>query len=132
MQSRKSLSGLNIWNQSEVIRMSKETATERKLTLPNVKKTLDSIGEENLDQVQRRTLDYVAKFAKVDADAADKIVVKLVNEFGLDENEAVQVVNCMPRTVDELRVFLAGGRKIIDVSTLKAIIGLLDEHRKLK
>jgi DNA-directed RNA polymerase subunit F len=38
----------------------------------------------------------------------------------------------MPRTVDELRVFLAGGRKIIDVSTLKAIIGLLDEHRKLK
>jgi len=132
MQSRKSLSGLNIWNQSEVIRMSKETATERKLTLPNVKKTLDSIGEENLDQLQRRTLDYVAKFAKVDADAADKIVVKLVNEFGLDENEVVQVVNCMPRTVDELRVFLAGGRKIIDVSTLKAIIGLLDEHRKLK
>ena len=132
MQSRKSLSDLNIWNQSEVIRMSKETATERKLTLPNVKKTLDSIGEENLDQLQRRTLDYVAKFAKVDADAADKIVVKLVNEFGLDENEAVQVVNCMPRTVDELRVFLAGGRKIIDVSTLKAIVSLLDEHRKLK
>lgn len=126
------MSGLNIWNQSEVIRMSKETATERKLTLPNVKKTLDSIGEENLDQLQRRTLDYVAKFAKVDADAADKIVERLVNEFGLDENEAVQVVNCMPRTVDELRVFLAGGRKIIDVSTLKAIIGLLDEHRKLK
>lgn len=126
------MSGLNIWNQSKVIKMSKETATERKLTLPNVKKTLDSIGEENLDQLQRRTLDYVAKFAKVDADAADKIVVKLVNEFGLDENEAVQVVNCMPRTVDELRVFLAGGRKIIEVSTLKAIIGLLDEHRKLK
>jgi len=126
------LSGLNIWNQSKVIKMSKETATERKLTLPNVKKTLDSIGEENLDQLQRRTLDYVAKFAKVDADAADKIVVKLVNEFGLDENEVVQVVNCMPRTVDELRVFLAGGRKIIDVSTLKAIVGLLDEHRKLK
>lgn len=126
------MSGLNIWNQSKVIRMSKETATERKLTLPNVKKTLDSIGEENLDQLQRRTLDYVAKFAKVDADAADKIVERLVNEFGLDENEAVQVVNCMPRTVDELRVFLAGGRKIIDVSTLKAIIGLLDEHRKLK
>jgi len=126
------LSGLNIWNQSEVIRMSKETATERKLTLPNVKKTLDSIGEENLDQLQRRTLDYVAKFAKVDADAADKIVERLVNEFGLDENEAIQVVNCMPRTVDELRVFLAGGRKIIDVSTLKAIISLLDEHRKLK
>jgi len=112
--------------------MSKETATERKLTLPQVKETLDSIGEENLDQLQRRALDYVSKFAKVDAKAAGKLVEKLVKDFGLDESEAVQVVNCMPRTADELRVFLAGGRKIIDVSTLKAIVSLLDEHRKLK
>lgn len=132
MLSRKSPSGLSIWNQLKVIRMSKETATEKKLTLPNVKKTLDSIGEENLDQLQRRTLDYVSKFSKVDSDAADKIVAKLVSDFGLDETEAVQVVNCMPRTVDELRVFLAGGRKIIEVSTLKSVINLLDEHRKLK
>lgn len=115
-----------------MIRMSKETATEKKLTLPNVKKTLDSIGEENLDQLQRRTLDYVSKFSKVDPDAADKIVAKLVSDFGLDEAEAVQVVNCMPKTVDELRIFLAGGRKIIEASTLKSVINLLDEHRKLK
>jgi DNA-directed RNA polymerase subunit F len=132
MPSRKSPLGLSIWNQLKVIRMSKETATEKKLTLPNVKKTLDSIGEENLDQLQRRTLDYVSKFSKVDSDAADKIVAKLVSDFGLDETEVVQVVNCMPRTVDELRVFLAGGRKIIEVSTLKSVINLLDEHRKLK
>ena len=112
--------------------MSKETATERKLTLPQVKEILDSIGEENLDQLQRRTLDYVSKFAKVDTKAADKLAEKLGKDFSLDENEAVQVINCMPRTTDELRVFLAGGRKIIDVSTLKAIINLLDEHRKLE
>ena len=42
--------------------MKKRELTEKKLTLPQVKKVLDSIGEENLDQIQRRTLDYVNKF----------------------------------------------------------------------
>jgi DNA-directed RNA polymerase subunit F len=44
----------------------------------------------------------------------------------------VQIVNCMPKSVEELRVFLAGGRKIIETSKLEAIVRLLDEHRTLK
>jgi len=103
---------------------------EKKLTLPQVKKLLGSIGEENLDQFQRRTYDYVSKFSKVDAEAAEKLVEKLEKEFGLDEEEAVQIVNCMPKSVDELRVFLAAGRKIIETSKLEAMVALLDEHRK--
>ncbi len=112
--------------------MSKKRATEKNLTLPQVKKLLESLGEENLDQFQRRTFDYVSKFSKVDAEAAEKLVEKLVDEFGLEEEEAVQVVNCMPRSIEELRIFLAGGRKIIETSKLEAIVNLLDEHRKLK
>jgi len=57
---------------------------------------------------------------------------KLVKEFDLDEAEAVQVVNCMPETVDELRVFLAGGRKIIETAKLEAIISLLNGNRVVK
>ncbi|MDI6690898.1 MAG: RNA polymerase Rpb4 family protein, partial [Candidatus Bathyarchaeota archaeon] len=109
--------------------MPKKDAAEKKLTLPEVKKLLESIGEENLDQFQRRTLDYVSKFSKVDAEAAEQLVEKLVSEFGLDEEEAVSVVNCMPKSVEELRVFLAGGRKIIETSKLEAIVNLLNEHR---
>ena len=112
--------------------MSKESVGEKKLTLPQVKKLLESVGEENLDQLQRRTFDYVSKFSKVDVEAAEKLVQKLVKEFGLEEDEAVEIVNCLPKTVDELRVFLAGGRKIIDISTLKTIATLLSEHQKVK
>jgi DNA-directed RNA polymerase subunit F len=112
--------------------MSEKDVKEKELTLPQVKKLLESIGEENLDQFQRRTLDYVAKFSKVDAEAAEKLVEKLVTEFGLEKDEAVQIINCMPKTVEELRVFLAGGRKIIEASKLEAIVTLLNEHRKLK
>jgi len=113
--------------------MMVEGSNEKKLTLPQVKETLEGMGEENLDQFQRRTLDYVSKFSKVDdVEAIEKLVDRLVTEFGLEEEEAVQVINCMPKSVEELRIFLAGGRKIIETSKLEAIVRLLDEHRKLK
>jgi DNA-directed RNA polymerase subunit F len=112
--------------------MGTQDLNEKRLALPQVKKVLEAIGEENLDQFQRRTLDYVNKFSKVDAETAEKLLEKLVTEFGLDEAEAVQVVNCMPETVDELRVFLASGRKIIETAKLEAIVSLLNDSRTVK
>ncbi|HUW47335.1 MAG TPA: RNA polymerase Rpb4 [Patescibacteria group bacterium] len=109
--------------------MSAGNVTEKKLTLPQVKKTMDSIGEENFDQLQRRTFDYLSKFAKVDAETSERLMQKLVTDFGLEEVEAIEIINCMPKSIEELRVFLAGGRKIIETSKLEAIIKLLDEHR---
>jgi DNA-directed RNA polymerase subunit F len=112
--------------------MAKKATSEKLLTLSQVKKLLESIGEEELDQFQRRTLDYVSKFSRVNAGASEKLVEKLMGEFGLEEEEAVQIVNCMPKSIEELRTFLAGGRKIIEASRLEAVINLLDEYRKLE
>jgi DNA-directed RNA polymerase subunit F len=112
--------------------MEKKELSENRLTLPQVKKALEAIGEENLDQFQRRTLDYVNKFSRVDAKTAEKLLEKLVKEFDLAEAEAIQVVNCMPETVDELRVFLAGGRKIIETAKLEAVVALLNDNRAVK
>jgi DNA-directed RNA polymerase subunit F len=112
--------------------MSKENVAEKKLTLPQVKKIMESIGEENLDQLQRRTFDYVSKFTKVDAETGEKLLQKLMADYGLEEVEAIEIINCMPKSIEELRVFLAGGRKIIETSKLETIVKLLNEHRKLK
>jgi DNA-directed RNA polymerase subunit F len=112
--------------------MKEQDSNERRLTLPQVKSVLEELGEENLDQFQRRTLDYLNKFSKVDAKVAEKLLKKLVKEFDLEEAEAVQVVNCMPENVDELRAFLASGRKIIETSKLEAIIALLDSSKAAK
>jgi DNA-directed RNA polymerase subunit F len=106
--------------------------TETRITLPQAKHELMIIGEENLDQFQRRTLDYLQKFSKIDEAAAPVLMERLVKEFGLEENEAVQVINCAPESVDELRVFLAGGKKIVETSKLEAVINLLNENRVLK
>jgi DNA-directed RNA polymerase subunit F len=111
--------------------MSKDIVTEKKLTLPQVKKIMEDIGEENLDQLQRRTFDYVSKFSKVEPKTGEELVQTLIADFGVDELEAIELVNCMPKSVDELRVFMAGGRKIIETSKLVAIVNLLGEKRKL-
>jgi DNA-directed RNA polymerase subunit F len=112
--------------------MEKRALSEKKLTLPQVKSILESLGEPNLDQFQRRTLDYASKFSKVNAEVAEELLGKLVKEFGIDEDEAIQIVNCMPETLDELRVFLAGGRKIIESSKLEAIVKLLNACKASK
>jgi len=112
--------------------MSKREISENRLTLPQVKKVLESVGEENLDQFQRRTLDYVNKFSKADPEKAEELLQILIKEYEIEEAEAVQIINSMPETVDELRVFLAGGRKIIETQKLHAIVALLNENRLLK
>ena len=102
--------------------MSKREVSESRLTLPQVKKVLETIGEENLDQFQRRTLDYVNKFSKADPEKAEELLQTLIKEYEIDEAEAVQIINCMPETVDELRVFLAGGRKIIETQNCMLLL----------
>jgi DNA-directed RNA polymerase subunit F len=110
--------------------MPTKALKERILTVPEVKQMLETIGEENLDQFQRRALDYAAKFAKVDAGDAAEIVGSMVEKFELEEGEAVQIVNCMPESIEELRAFLAGGRKIVETQKLEDILKFLDQHRK--
>ena len=110
--------------------MPRKALREHTLTVPEVKKALELIGEDKLDQFQRRSLDYASKFAKVDDEKAEVIVDTLKDKFGLDEEEAIQIVNCMPESIEEIRVFLGGGRKIIETSKLQEILSFLDDNRK--
>ena len=110
--------------------MSRKALKERSITIPQVKETLEAIGEERLDQFQRRSLDYAAKFSKADPDLIETLVNKLVEQFELEEEEAVQIINCMPKSIQEIRVFLASGRRIMETSKLERILAFLDEYRK--
>ena len=110
--------------------MSKKSLEDKPLTVPQVKRALEALGEEQLDQFQRRTLDYTAKFTKITPENAETLVQKLVKEFELELNEAVEIVNCMPESVEEIRVFLGGGKKIIETTKIESILNLLNEYRK--
>lgn len=110
--------------------MPRKALKERMLTVPEVKQLLETIGEEKLDQFQRRAFDYTAKFSKVDPESAKALVKDLVEKFGIEEEEAVQIANCMPESIEEIRVFLAGGRKIVETQKLEEILKFLNQHRK--
>ena len=100
------------------------------VTIPEVKAILESIGEENMDQFQRRTLDYAAKMSYLDPENARNLFEDLRAEGVLEEEEIVQVVNVMPKSIEELRAILAGGRKIIETQVLEKILSILDKYRR--
>lgn len=110
--------------------MARRALKERPITIPQVKETLEAVGEERLDQFQRRSLDYAAKFSKIDPDMSETLMNKLVEQFELEEEEAVEIINCMPESVQEIRVFLTSGRRIMETSKLERILAFLDEYRK--
>jgi DNA-directed RNA polymerase subunit F len=110
--------------------MPNKIIKEQIVTLPKVKEILESIGEGNLDQFQRRSLDYVTKFSKIDSRDAEALVSQLKEQFGLQETEAVEITNCMPESIEEIRIFLASGRSIVETTKLEGILNLLNQHRK--
>jgi large subunit ribosomal protein L21e len=110
--------------------MPKKLLKERAIPIPQVKELLESIGEENLDQFQRRTLDYTTKFSKIDGGRAEELVDKLKEEFELEEEDAVEIINCMPESIEEIRTFLARGRRIVETSKLEGVLSLLNKYRK--
>jgi len=110
--------------------LGRKALKERIVTVPQVKETLESIGEEQLDQLQRRSLDYATKFTKTDSNSIDAFLSELIKKFEIDEEEAVQILNAMPESIQEIRVFLAGGRRIIETSKLEKILVFLNKYRK--
>ena len=97
------------------------------ITLPHVKEILELVKPDDMDQIQRWTADYVTKFAKADSKKAQKMVRQLVDQCDLTVEEAVEVVNIMPVSLEELRAFTFGWKKLILTETLEKILSILKE-----
>jgi DNA-directed RNA polymerase subunit F len=98
------------------------------LTHAKAREILRNLGRE-LNQFQKKTLEYLDVFSKVNAEDAEKLVEELVSSFDLEVKEAVQIVNCMPESVEELRVFFPR-YKLIPTEKLQEMLSLLDKYRK--
>lgn len=105
--------------------MSAEPREKKLLTLSEAHQILEKIDVEKADQIQKRTLDYASKFAKVSAESAKKLRKQLENDCGLSAEESVEVVNIMPKSLEELRTFTAGWRKLLPTETLEKMLKIL-------
>ena len=105
-----------------------EVIKKRMVSLAEVKEILDKQDPESLDQIQRWTYDYVSKFSKIEPKAAKKMKQELIKQCGLTEDEAVEIVNILPRSLPELRSFTFGWKKLILSETLEKILKIIDEN----
>jgi DNA-directed RNA polymerase subunit F len=90
-----------------------------------VKEILDSVKLDDMDQIQRWTADYVKKFSKVESQRAQTMIRQLIEQCDLTEEEAVEIVNIMPTSLEELRAFTFGWKKLILTDTLGKILNIL-------
>jgi DNA-directed RNA polymerase subunit F len=101
---------------------------ERRLTLAEVKKILEERSTKGeLSYIQRVTLDYATKFSQLSVEKSIEIVKRLIENFGISESTAIQIVNAVPKSIDELRVFLTNEQKIFTEEELNRILKILEE-----
>lgn len=110
--------------------MPRKIVDSRPATTAEAKKILEKANEEELGEFQRRTLDYTSKFSKLPAQKAEKLVKELGEKFQLERKEAIQVVNTMPRYMEELRTILTVKGRIISGTQLEDMLKLVKGYRE--
>ncbi|MEM2123705.1 MAG: hypothetical protein QXE79_08755 [Candidatus Bathyarchaeia archaeon] len=82
-------------------------------------------SEGELSEFQRRAYEYAVRFAKIEGGPAKKLVKMLVEKCALSRKEAIQVTNCLPSTVEELRTILTVKGKIVTAEHLENILATI-------
>ncbi|MER3407262.1 MAG: RNA polymerase Rpb4 [Nitrososphaera sp.] len=98
------------------------------IAIAQVKDILEQVKPDDMDQIQRWTFDYTTKFAKVTGKQAQKMTKQLVEQCDLTPEEATEVVNVMPTTLEELRAFTFGWKKLILTETLEKMLAILKDE----
>lgn len=108
--------------------MPENVISKKEITIPEVKAILEKIEEPT--PFQLRTLGYASKFTKLEPKKASELVDRIVDNFEIDRVDAVQIVNSLPSSIEELRPFFAASRKKIIMTTrLSELLKLIDECR---
>lgn len=104
--------------------MVRKIVKEEKITVGEV---LDILSrEENIGQFQQRILDYAKKMAKMDGEISRKLVEKLLELGDITEEEAVQIVNIMPKTKEELKSIFYHRKTIVMEEFLNKILEIIN------
>ena len=99
---------------------------KKEITITAAKKILEARAEE-LDPLQHRVLDYVNRFSKLTAEETKRLVEELIDGNLLDKGLAVQIANCMPSSIEEIRTFL-GRQRIISEETINEILMKIEKY----
>jgi DNA-directed RNA polymerase subunit F len=101
------------------------------LTLAEVKQSLTKRGRKaELSYIQRVTLEHTIRFSPLTARTTRSIVKKLVKKFEMDETLAIQLVDIIPTTPEELASFLVRAPRTYTEEEQQKILEILEAPRK--
>ncbi|MEM0232936.1 MAG: RNA polymerase Rpb4 family protein [Candidatus Nezhaarchaeales archaeon] len=101
----------------------------REIPLPKVRDLLEMRqGLGPLESYQVAVLSHASRFSKIPSDKAEKLIEELVDKFKMSRATAVQIVNILPTSVQELRVLLAREGKVFLTEDLEKILELIRSH----
>ena len=110
--------------------MPRKVIDHTEATVAEAKRLLERAEEGELGEFKRRVQEYTQKFSKLKADKARKLTNELTSNFDVEKKEAVQVVNCMPRSPGELRSTLSAKGKVLTTDQLQEMLKLIDKFRE--
>lgn len=110
--------------------MVRRVISEKDITIAEANRAIKAKKEEELDQFQRRTLEYTSKFSKLDAEKAEKLVEQLVQETGMSRKESIMIVNVMPRRSEELMgLFSSSMKRLMSKADAEKVLKILKESK---
>ncbi len=112
--------------------MPRKVIEEKRIAIADARKVLEKAKQEELGEFQRRTLDYTVKFSKLTGQESSKLADLLVSQFKFERSDAIQIVNCMPATTEELRAILAVKGRVIPIAQLDDVLKAVNSHRKVE
>jgi DNA-directed RNA polymerase subunit F len=108
--------------------VARKILMEKAVTNAEAKGVLEKVKEEELGEFQRRTLDFTRRFAKLPADKASKLVEELSSKLQLDRNDAIQIANTVPQSVEELRAVLTVKGRFVSTEQLNGILEIMKRY----
>lgn len=102
----------------------------KEVTFAKAKEILSKAKERwgELKHFQQITLDYLMKFSKLPADKAEELVDRLCEQFKLSRAVAVQIVNIMPSSNEELRQILVREGRVFLAEELDEVRKVLNQY----
>ncbi len=103
--------------------------SRRYVPIPVAKRILDEVlpyVQEN--PLVQRTYEYLMRFAKCDAEAAERAVRRLIEELGLSELTAVNLVNIVPESVHEARAILEVEGRVVEPEKVEKAVSIVKQE----
>ena len=107
--------------------MPKETLDKEPVSLPEVVTIFNKrkkAGE--LNYLQRIALEHAQRSAKIPGRKAKSLIKDLMEKFELSEQIAINIVNFVPETTDEMRIFIQDASRVYSTEEIEKMLELVN------